>query len=153
MNGGDTIVLTLTEGTGASGRRPDFSGTWEYDPERSTLQIDRPERATVTIEHKEPHLRFSRTLVVRGEPHSLTIDLTTDGREHELHIDLGDIRARLDWEGAALVFDTLLARAGKTATNVVRYELSRDGLTLTARERFRSQDLDYDNVWVMARRG
>lgn len=49
------------------------------------------------------------------------------------------------------MFHSHLQRAGQEGLNVVRYSLLDDGRTLHAEERYRSRELDYDNVWVLAR--
>jgi hypothetical protein len=49
---------------------------------KSQLQIEAPiDRATFTIEHKEPSFKLSRVFVVNGREESLTWALTTDGQE------------------------------------------------------------------------
>ncbi|HKQ59834.1 MAG TPA: hypothetical protein VJS92_01040 [Candidatus Polarisedimenticolaceae bacterium] len=131
--------------------RPDFSGTWRFDRERSRLEIPAPDSTLLVIEHREPALRITRTHVAGDKSETFSIDLTTDGREVDLTGGDVRLRGRAYWDLDTLVFDTQLERGGVSGTNVVRYTLAADGASFTAEERFRSAALNYDNVWVMDR--
>ena len=134
-----------------SDKKPDFSGTWKFDPSRSALQIAPPDETVFVIVHREPVFRLTRTHVFGDRRDTFSLELSTDGRETVL--DHGDlrIRARAYWDGDTLAFDSRIARAGEEATNEVRYTLSADRGTFVAEERFRSGSLDHDNTWLFAR--
>jgi hypothetical protein len=131
--------------------KPDFSGTWTFNRDKSRLQIPAPNATVFVVDHTEPALRISRTHFAGDRRDTFSIDLTTDGRE--VSVDRADVqlRCRAYWDGDTLAFDTRLAREGEEATNAVRYTLSSDGWTFSAEERFRSGSLNYDNVWVLDR--
>jgi hypothetical protein len=125
-----------------------FSGTWKFDPVRSSLQIPPPESTTFVIEHREPLFRLTRTHVFEGQEDTFSIELKTAG-EPTVHNHRGfEIRARLYWEGEALVFDSTLTREGEQATNLVRYTLEDDGQTFVAEEHFRGNQQRYCNKWI-----
>jgi uncharacterized protein (TIGR00369 family) len=131
--------------------KPDFTGTWTFNPAKSVLQIPAPDATVFAVDHREPALRISRTHIVGEKQDTFSLDLTTDGRE--VAVDRADVRlrARAYWDGDTLVFDTTLVRAGEEATNVVRYTLSSDRRAFVAEERFRSASLNYDNIWTLDR--
>ncbi|HEY7727308.1 MAG TPA: hypothetical protein VID50_02530 [Candidatus Eisenbacteria bacterium] len=131
--------------------KPDFSGTWRFNPGRSALQIPPPDATVFVIEHHEPALRITRTHIVAGRSDSFTLDLTTDGRE--VVVDDRDLRlrARAYWEGESLVFHSKVTRGGEEGVNFVRYTLNEEGRSFTAEESFRSGTLSYDNRWVLER--
>jgi hypothetical protein len=131
--------------------KPDFSGTWRFNRSKSRLQIPPPDSTIFVVEHLEPAFRLSRTHMSGDKSDTFTLDLTTDGKEVEFLQDDLQIRARGYWEGETLVFDSSLLRGDEHATNVVRYTLSVTKDSLVAEERFRSKNLNYDNVWVMER--
>jgi len=131
--------------------KPDFTGTWRFDPARSSLQIQLPEAVTFEIQHHEPRFRLSRTLVIGGASDTIAIDLTTDGRLVVCHHRGMDITARLNWDGQALLFHSSLTRAGEQAENTVRYLLADQDQTFIAEEKFRGRELQYDNRWVFER--
>jgi hypothetical protein len=132
--------------------RPNFTGTWAFNAAKSALQISPPEASEFVIEHREPHFRLSRTLVMQGCRDTFSIDLTTDGSPFHLAHPRGyEIRGRAYWDGDVLAFDSTIGQGDNQATNAVRYHLSPDVNTLTAEERFRGRDLAYENVWVLDR--
>ena len=58
---------------------PDFSGTWAFNAATSRLQIPAPDSSEFAIEHRDPHFRLTRTLVMQGQRDTFSINLTTDG--------------------------------------------------------------------------
>jgi hypothetical protein len=131
--------------------RPNFSGTWEFNSSRSTLEIPAPDSTTIVIEHNEPDFHLKRTHVFGRNSDTFSLEPKTDGKTVELNHDGLVIRASLQWDDLTLVFDTTLNRNAKPATNSVRYKLSDDGQVLLAEERFRSDSLNYDNRWAFDR--
>lgn len=130
--------------------KPDFTGTWAFNAAMSRLQIPAPESSEFAIEHRDPHFRLTRTLVMQGHRDTFSIDLMTDGSPFRLAHPRGyEIQGRAYWDGSVLAFDSTIEQGDEQATNAVRYHLSDDGRSLTAEERFRSRDLSYDNVWVL----
>jgi hypothetical protein len=130
-------------------QKPDFSGTWKFNPDKSVLQIPAPDSTVFVVDHREPIFRLSRTHVVGESSDTFTLDLTTDNRE--VVMVRGDLRlrARAYWESETLVFDSHINRGGEDATNVVRYTLDGTLDSFVAEEQFRSKSLSYDNIWVL----
>lgn len=131
--------------------KPDFSGEWTLNREKSRLQTPMPDSTLFLIEHREPAFRLTRTHVVKGKADTFSIDLTTDGKEVVKQTPEETLHSRAYWEGRKLVFDSRIVRGSREATNVVRYSLSDDGRVFTAEETFRGPKVKYDNVWVFDR--
>jgi hypothetical protein len=129
--------------------KPNFTGNWKLNRQRSKLQIASPTASLFEIEHSEPKFRLKRTLIYSDQSNSITLDLTIDGSEHSHEI--GEVRAgiRMYWDGDALVGDMKVKTKDDEATNVVRYSLENDGQSLVALESWRLSSLSYDNVWVL----
>jgi hypothetical protein len=132
-------------------KKPDFSGSWKFNPTKSQLEIPPPDSTVVVIDHREPIFRLSRTHTVGGKVDTFAVDLTTDGNSVAIEKSGMRMHARLWWEGQTLVFDTAFVRGNEEATNLVRYELVEARNTILARESFRSTSVRYDNIWVMER--
>lgn len=132
-------------------QKPDFSGVWKFNPEKSKLQIPAPTSSTFVVDHKDPKFHLTRTHVYDGKPDTWSIDLTTDGKEVVQQEGDRTIRVRLYWEGNDLIFDSIIVLKDRQATNIVRYQLSPDGKTFIATESFRGPKLKYDNIWVFDR--
>ena len=130
-------------------KKPDFTGTWKFNPSKSMLQIPGPDASVFVIDHREPLLRLSRTHIFEGRSDTFELDLTTNGKEvigehGELHL-----RSRAYWEGETLVFETNVLQRGEGGVNIVRYTLSNTMDSLVAEERLRSIKINYDNRWVL----
>jgi len=137
----------------ASVEKPDFSGTWVLNLEKTRLQSLRGlESGEIVIEHAEPRFRFHRAFAIKGKTDSTSWQLTTDGREAV--VEEGGItrKSRLFWDGDALVLDERLTAKWGEATNNVRYRLQDGGRTLVAEEQFRGSRFSYDNLWVADKR-
>jgi hypothetical protein len=134
--------------------RPDFSGVWVVDPQRSQLAAwAKFDSTTITIEHKEPKFRFHRVSVKAGKADETTYDLTTDGAELMEKEGGGANTSKLFWDGDVLVFQALIVLAdGRQATDVVRYTLRDGGKTFVAEEKFRGPVVKYDNLWVAGKK-
>ena len=132
-------------------KKADFTGTWKFNPGKSSLQIPAPESTDFVIEHNEPRLHLERTHVFGGKSDSFSIDLTTDGQVVEFNHGEVVVRASLHWEGRTLVFDSTLTRGAEQATNIVRYKLADKNQVFVADERFHSRELKYKNRWVFDR--
>jgi hypothetical protein len=132
-------------------KKPDFTGTWKFNPSKSLLQILAPDATEFVIDHREPLFRLSRTHVVGGKSDALKLELTTDG--NEITGDHGELhfRSRIYWNGETLVFETNVVQRGETGVNTVRYTLSDTRDSILAEERFRSKNTNYDNKWVLDR--
>lgn len=149
------ILLALAVAAGAASLdKPDFSGQWLFNAEKSRLQVRvKLERATFTIEHKEPYFKLSRLFIIEGHENALSWALTTDGKEEVTEEDGRTVHSRLYWDGDALVFDVrYVLKDGREATNVVRYTLQDGGKMFVAEEKFRGPVRKYDNLWVADRK-
>jgi hypothetical protein len=57
-----TAPLLLAVEFAAGGEaKPDFSGTWIFNPAKSKLEIDPPTKSIFVIEHRDPKFSLSRT--------------------------------------------------------------------------------------------
>jgi hypothetical protein len=128
--------------------KPDFTGTWTFNPSRSSLQIPAPDSTAFMIQHNEPRFHLERTHVFEGKSDTFSIDLTTDGEVVEINHAGLVICASLLWEGETLVFESTLNRDGKQGRNIVRYKLIDNEQVFLADERFQSEELNYENRWV-----
>ncbi len=131
--------------------KPNFTGTWRFDPRKSALQIPTPDSTLFIIEHREPVFHFSRTHVFQGKADTIDLQLTTDGKEITgQHGDI-EFRSRAFWDEETLVFETNLQQGEDDGVNIVRYKLGNAGNLLMAEESLRSRRLNYENKWVLTR--
>ncbi len=130
--------------------KPNFTGTWKFNPQKSSLQLPRvPDSVVGNIKHQEPTIEFARTIVFGDRSDTFGITLTTDGKVVVRNNGNAVNRFRAYWLGDSLIFEAVVDSEGDWATNYVAYTLSEDGKVMTAVERFRSRERNYDNKWVL----
>lgn len=137
----------------AAPAKPDFSGVWVVNPQKSQLAAwAKFDSTTITIDHKEPHFKFHRLSVKAGKVDEVSYEVTTDGVE-KVEKEGGRVNHnRLSWDGDVLVFESrMVLPNGREATDVVRYTLKDGGKTFVADEKFRGPVVKYDDLWVADR--
>ena len=152
-----TVAVLSASGTlrqGAPAGKPDLSGTWVLNLQWCQLQSPaKLDSGTITIEHRDPAFRFSRTFVTGGREDSVSYELTTDGREKIVTEPGRTTTSRMSWDGDVLVLDEkIVLTDGRAATNTVRYSLHEGGRMLIAEEKFRGPFHKHDNLWVADRK-
>ena len=134
--------------------KPDFSGTWGFNPEKSRLETTVPTQAELifVIEHKDSKFRMTRTLILGERTDTLSWEATTDGKEH--HRKDGDYESwmRMTWMGDELILNSRLTRHGEQGTNEAHYRLADGGKTLIAAEWFHMPSSQHHNYWVFDRK-
>lgn len=146
------VLLIVAAGVASQAQerpKPNFTGTWKFNPQKSALQLPRvPTSSIFRIKHQDPSFELSRTHVWGDKSDAWGITLTTDGTV-VIKRDGGSVnRFRGYWLGDSLVFDGVLDSEGDWATNYVVYTLSEDGKVLTAIEHYPSRRQNHDNKWV-----
>ena len=92
----------------AAAPKPDFSGTWKLDPQRSryNAKVPAPKSVTLAVEHRDPRLRIDMTTVTANGSQNYSFELTTDGTEVTKTIDGQPVTAQVRWgdiDGTRLV--------------------------------------------------
>jgi hypothetical protein len=125
---------------GAQSEKPNFSGNWKLDREKSELGTREgggrfrggmPD--SVIIEHKEPQLIIKRKMSLpSGEERTIELKYTTDGKSNSNEGFRGMVtNSKSHWEGETLVTEsTTETQMGIVETKEVR-SLSGDGKTMT----------------------
>jgi hypothetical protein len=135
----------------AAQTKPDFSGVWKMNREKSKFPAMFPAMENIRdvvskIEHKEPN--FSESMTITGVDGDRTVEVkyTTDGKETTMKLPYltGSVKATAKWEGDALTVE------GKAEEFNVRgkYTLSADGKTLTKASHLSTPNGDVDGIIV-----
>lgn len=144
-------LLLATALAAGDGTKPDFSGTWIFNPAKSGLEMTAPTKSVFVIEHNDPTFRLTRTHTWGETFDTLSFEATIGGEE--VYQKLGDyeIWMRLFWMGKELVLDSRIAYQGGEGTNVVHYRLANQGKTLIAAEWYHMPSEQHHNYWVFER--
>ena len=152
MIGITALGLLLTTALAAEdGTKPDFSGTWKFNSEKSRLEMTAPTKSIFVIEHRDPSFRFTRTHTWGEQSDMLTFEFTTDGKEHYQRDGEMETWSRLTWMGEELVLDMKVVYGGEQGTNVVHYRLADGGKTFIAAEWYHLSSSQHHNLWVFDR--
>jgi hypothetical protein len=134
-----SLLMCLQVGW-AQAQKPDFSGTWKLDKEKS--EVGNEERNgrfrggmfdSLVIEHKDPELIIRRKMTLpSGEERTLESKYTTDGKDNTNEGFRGmTSKSKTHWEGGKLITEsTMETPRGTMETKEVR-SLSADGKTMT----------------------
>jgi hypothetical protein len=120
---------------------PNFSGTWKANIEKSSFgPAPVPKSMVYKIEHREPSVKLTSTRVEEEGEDTVTLTLTTDGKESSNMVHGAAVKSKLKWEGPALLIDSETTIDGNTFGLKDKWLLSDDGKTLTWLRHFVSPD-------------
>jgi hypothetical protein len=120
-------IVCLCASMAAAQTKPDFSGSWKMNREKSKFADGGPNAILIKIDHKEPALTEEWSMSTRDGERSFQAKYTTDGKETEQEVMGRTAKTSAKWEGDALVIEF------KTGEGFFRRKitLSADGKTMT----------------------
>ena len=127
------LILTLCifswlEFAGAQSK-PNVSGTWKMNAEKSKFERGGPKNLTIKFEQQESTLRESLMITNDRGEQTLNFTYTLDGKESVQQVEGQDIKASAKWEGSSLIIEF----KNDQGFNFLRkIAVSADGKTMTA---------------------
>jgi hypothetical protein len=123
-------IVCLCASIAAAQTKPDFSGTWKMNREKSKFERGGPESLLIKIDHKEPAFVEDWTMTTPNGERAFQAKYTTDGKETEQEVMGRTAKTSAKWEGDALVIEfktesgffkrkITISADGKTITKVV----------------------------------
>ncbi|MGE0128668.1 MAG: hypothetical protein AB7U82_11360 [Blastocatellales bacterium] len=98
-------ILCLCASIASAQTKPDLSGTWKMNPEKSKFANGGPDGLLIKIDHKEPALTEAWSISTPNGERSFEAKYTTDGKETEQEVMGRTAMTSAKWEGAALVIE------------------------------------------------
>jgi hypothetical protein len=135
------VLLLLLRALGAYGQtpasKPNFSGTWTFDVQKSSLKVSAPSSMTLQIDQNDPQIRLSRTQVYGSQTFDWKLETVADGQKEVVQNSPSyTTKSRVYWQGNSLVVDEKITAAdGTTVNDLVTYTLGDDAKTLEGVER------------------
>ncbi len=112
--------------------RPDFSGEWKLNLEKSNFaQSPPPEKWTRRVVHREPRFHLLTLQTRNGVEQKSDVQLTTDGAETTMELAGQHATGSIRWEGDALVLQTKRGSPRGDIHQKETWTMSADGKTLT----------------------
>ena len=130
--------------------KPNFSGTWKLNVEKSNFgPTPAPQSIIDVIDHKDPALHMASTRVVDGVEDKNNLSWTTDGKDSSNTMRGNEVKSKVTWDGATLLFDSTVDVQGSTITLKDKWTLSADGKTLTMARHFVTLEGEADATYVL----
>lgn len=136
------LLLSLAAAFPASGQspapaKPNLTGTWVFDAQKSALKVPPPTSMTLQITQNDPQISFARTQVYGDQSFNWKLDADTGGQKEVEEKQPGYTTAsRVYWQGNALIIDQKITASDGTKINdTVTYTLEDGFNTLQAVER------------------
>jgi hypothetical protein len=105
------ILLTAAA---AAADKPNLTGTWKMNPEKSDTNSGEIKSRVDKIEHQDPHLKITTTQDDENGQNSVVRDYITDGRQMTHSILGGERKSAAHWDGNSLVIETKVTEGGYT---------------------------------------
>lgn len=142
-----TVLGLLICQTPAFSQKPDYSGTWKLNLQKSKLEADWTKGLTegvFTITQNGDKFTLSRYFIINGKKQKLKIKMNADGKVRRKKILF---KGRLEWMG-----NNLHAKIYRNGfSNVVDYKFGNNQNEFIADEVFIGRPQDYHNHWVFDR--
>jgi hypothetical protein len=125
------FTLLFFSGAAVAADKPDFSGDWKMNPEKSSYgPIPMPSSFTRKITQKDPSIVIVEEQVQDGTKQVTTRTVTTDGKPATLELNGNQVICSATWEGNSLIANSQVDAYSITFRD--HMSLSPDGKTLTS---------------------
>ena len=101
------FVIAAAANMAVAADKPDFSGTWKMDADKSVFgPIPPPTAMTRKIDHKDPTIAVDEARSGAQGDMNMTMKYSTDGKETVNQFMGNDVKATANWDGNALVVES-----------------------------------------------
>jgi hypothetical protein len=145
------IVMAALSALAVAAERPNFSGEWQLDLDKSSLgPMGGPASMSQKVEHADPDMTVTRS--TSGGPQgdqTVTLKYSTDGKETTNMLMGLPVKTVASWEGSALVIKMTADANGQTIQVTDRVTLSDDGKVMTDNEHLVLPQAELDLTLVL----
>jgi hypothetical protein len=132
--------------------KPDFSGTWKMDSQKSDFgPLPVPSKYERVIEHTSPTVHVVTHQAMGSGDQTIETRFRTDGEFVENHYQTGVARVSGRWNADKLEVETRRELQDKTLTSVEVWSLSPDSRTLTIKSHIDTPKGPLDLTLVLRR--
>ncbi len=129
--------------------KPDYSGDWKLNVQKSEVGPMSPASMTEKIDHKDPDLKV--VTAATGGPQgdvSYQAKYTTDGKECSNEFGGMQAKSTVSWDGSSLTFSTKMNAGDADVVIKGKWTLSADGKTLTQSAHVTTPQGEFDMAYV-----
>ena len=141
-----TLVVFFVSRSQTFAQKPDYTGTWKLNLEKSKLE-SRPEGLTSSefiIKQEGDKFRLTRYHIFGEKKNKISFKMTADGKTRKVKLLF---KGKLEWKGNNL--QATLWR--KNFLNIVNYKFGNNQNEFIADEVFTGNPKNYHNIWVFER--
>lgn len=126
------FVIAAATGMALAADKPDFSGSWKMDADKSVFgPMPPPTSMTRKIDHKDPAMSVEQSQSGPQGDQNTSMKYSTDGTETTNSLMGSDVKSKAVWEGKTLVITSAANFGGADVKLTDKWALADDGKTLT----------------------
>ena len=146
------FVIAAATGMALAADKPDFSGSWKMDADKSVFgPMPPPSSMTRKIDHKDPDLTVAESRVSDQGDMNTTVKYSTDGKETTNSLMGNDVKSKAVWEGKTLVITSAANFGGADVKLPDKWALAEDGKTLTDVLSISAPQGDFEMTFVLVK--
>lgn len=146
------FVIAAAAGMAMAADKPDFSGSWKMDADKSTFgPMPPPTSLTRKIAHKDPDVSVEEARSGAQGDMNMTMKYSTDGKETTNSLMGNDVKSKAAWDGKALVITSNANFGGADVKLTNKWTLSDDGKTLTDVQGISAPQGDFEMTFVLVK--
>ena len=147
------FVIAAAAGMAMAADKPDFSGNWKMDVDKSVFPPPMPAPTTMTrkIDHKDPDLSVIEARTGPQGDMNTTVKYSTDGKETTNSLMGNDVKSKAVWEGKTLVITSAANFGGTDIKLTDKWTLAEDGKTLTDVLGISAPQGDFEMTFVLVK--
>jgi hypothetical protein len=135
---------------GAAWAAPNLSGNWKLNASKSDLgQMPAPDKWDMAIEHKDPELKVTTTMVGQMGERTTTATYKTDGTETQADRGQWKAKSTAKWEGNTLHVVSKITTDNGEMTIDEKWTLIEEGKALSIASKWTSQMGEFETKRVM----
>jgi hypothetical protein len=144
------FVIAAAANMAFAADKPDFSGNWKLDLEKSLFGAMPPPAAmSRTVERKDSDIIVKQ--VITGPDMNVTFTYSTDGKETANSFMGTDFKSKAHWDGNALMIVNDVDAGGAQVKSTNRWTLSEDGKIFTDVLSITSPDGNLEVTYVLVK--
>jgi hypothetical protein len=146
------FVVATAANMAMAADKPDFSGNWKLDADKSTFgPMPPPTSMTRKVVHKDPDLAVDQAQSGDQGDQNTSMKYSTDGKETTNSMMGNDVKSKAVWEGKTLVITSAANFGGADVKLTDKWSLSDDGKTLTDVLGISAPQGDFEMTFVLVK--
>ena len=146
------FVIAAAAGMAMAADKPDFSGNWKMDADKSVFgPMPPPTSMTLKVTHKDPDLSVEQAQSGAQGDQTMSFKYSTDGKETTNSLMGNDVKSKANWDGKTLVIVSNANFGGADVKLTNKYSLSDDGKTLTNSLSISAPQGDFDMTYILVK--